>query len=167
MSLPEKDTYSKNKSWLLDRIKIAMGGYVAEKLIYQETSTGTKNDIEQATGIARRMVREWGMSEDLGFIAFGQEDEPVFLGKEIARHQDYSEDTSRRIDEEVTKIMRSCLIETTELLTSKKKELILLAEGLVQKETLDDSEVREILGLPQKDGDTLHGEEKEDTSEEP
>jgi len=165
MSLPEKDTYAKNKSWLLDRIKIAMGGFVAEKLIYRETSTGTKNDIDQATGIARRMVREWGMSEDIGFIAFGQEEEPIFLGKEIARHQDYSEDTSRRIDEEVTKIMRSCLKETTELLTSKKKELIMLAEELVRKETLADSEIRELLGLglPQKDGDAANEEEKEDT----
>ncbi|RKX79201.1 MAG: cell division protein FtsH [Spirochaetes bacterium] len=148
LSLPEKDIYSRSKGWLLDRIKIAMGGYVAEQLIYSETSTGTKNDIEQATEIARKMVCEWGMSEELGFIAFGQEDEPIFLGKEIARHKDYSEETAKRIDLEVEKLLKTCLEETRNILNEHKDQLKLLAETLVAKETLADIEIRELLGLP-------------------
>ncbi len=147
-SLPERDTYTKSKGWLLDRIKIAMGGFVAEKLIYDETSTGTKNDIEQATDIARKMVTQWGMAEDLGFISFGQEDEPIFLGKEIARHKDYSEGTAQKIDNEIDRILRTCMDETREILTNNRDKLAKIAEKLVEKETLSDLEIREIIGLP-------------------
>jgi cell division protease FtsH len=148
VSLPEKDSYSKSKAWLVDFIKVAMGGYVAEKLTYGETTTGTKNDIQQATDIARRMVCEWGMSDELGFITFGQEDEPIFLGKEIARHKDYSEETARKIDFEVEKILKTCLSETESILKEHQDELKLLAETLVARETLDDAEIRGLLGLP-------------------
>jgi len=147
-SLPERDTYTKSKGWLLDRIKIAMGGFVAEELVYNETSTGTKNDIDQATDIARKMVTQWGMAEELGFISFGQEDEPIFLGKEIARHKDYSEGTAHKIDIEIDKILRSCMNETREILTSNRDKLTKIAERLVEKETLSDIEIREIIGLP-------------------
>jgi cell division protease FtsH len=147
-SLPERDTYTKSKGWLLDRIKIAMGGFVAEELVYNETSTGTKNDIEQATDIARKMVTQWGMAEELGFISFGQEDEPIFLGKEIARHKDYSEDTAHKIDIEIDKILRNCMNETREILTNNRDKLTKIAERLVEKETLSDIEIREIIGLP-------------------
>ncbi len=150
MSLPEKDSYSRKRSWLLDRIKLTMGGYVAERMFYEETTTGTKNDIEQATTIARKMVTEWGMSDELGFVAFGQEDEPIFLGKEIAQHKDYSEDTARRIDGEVNKILRMCLEDTKKILEAHREELDTLAKELVQKETLDDIQIRELLGLPEK-----------------
>jgi cell division protease FtsH len=150
MSLPEKDSYSRNRSWLTDRIKVAMGGYVAEELIYNETTTGTKNDIEQATKIARRMVTEWGMSKALGFMSLGNEEEPIFIGKEIAQHKDYSEDTARLIDEEVKKILDECLQETREILKGNIDQLKLLAEALVQKETLEDSEIRSLLGLPER-----------------
>jgi cell division protease FtsH len=125
-----------------------MGGYVAERLFYSETSTGTKNDIDQATDIARRMVREWGMSDELGFIAFGQEDEPIFLGKEIARHKDYSEDTAKKIDFEVEKILKTCMREVEKILVENQENLKLLAETLYEKETLDDREIRELIGFP-------------------
>jgi cell division protease FtsH len=148
LSLPEKEIYSRSKSWLLDRIKIAMGGYVAELLEYGETSTGTKEDIVQATEIARKMVCEFGMSGDLGPVAFGQEEEPIFLGKEIARHQDYSEETARKIDSEIRRLIAECLEETRKVLSEHRDQLILLADTLVQKETLDDSEIRKLLGLP-------------------
>lgn len=148
MSLPAKDTYSRNKGYLLDRIKVTMGGYVAEKLFYNQTSTGTKNDIEQATEIARKMVREWGMSDELGFIAFGQEDEPIFLGKEIARHKDYSEETARKIDSEVEKILKNCMREVETILMDQKEQLSLLADTLFEKETLDDREIRKLIGFP-------------------
>ena len=123
-----------------------MGGYVAEEIIYGETTTGTSNDIKQATEIARRMVTEWGMS-DLGYVSYGKEDEPLFLGREIAQHKDYSDETARRIDSEVTKILETSLTEVRSILTKEKKQLVLLAEALVEQETLDDAQVRELLGL--------------------
>ena len=150
LSLPEQDSHSKSKGWLLDRIKIAMGGYVAEDLTYSETSTGTKNDIEQATEIARKMVTEWGMSEELGFVSFGQEDEPIFLGKEIAQHKDYSEATAGKIDAEIEKILETCMDETKKIISDNLDQLKLIAEKLVEKETLEDMEIRELIGLPPK-----------------
>ncbi len=159
LSLPEKDAYSRNRSWLTDRIKIAMGGYVAEELVYHETTTGTKNDIEQATNIARRMVTEWGMSSKLGFFALGQEDEPIFIGKEIAQHKDYSEHTAETVDAEVKRILDECLQETRAILTEHMDQLTTLAEELVQKETLEDSQIRTLLGMPQRTSVTqLHSE---------
>jgi cell division protease FtsH len=147
-SLPEDDAYSRNRGWLLDRITIAMGGYAAEKLMLNETTTGAQNDLEQATELARRMVCEWGMSEVLGPIAYGQKDEPIFLGKEIARHKDYSEDTARAIDAEIKKIVESCLAESERILGEERDKLRLLAETLLAKENLDDDEIRTLLGMP-------------------
>ena len=147
MSLPEKDTYTKNRSYLEDRIKICMGGYVAEDIVYGETTTGTSNDIKQATEMARRMVTEWGMS-DLGFISLADDDEPLFLGREIARHKDYSEETAKRIDAEVGKILKKCMDETRNILTEHRDQLDALTDALVEKETLDDKEIREMFGFP-------------------
>jgi cell division protease FtsH len=147
VSLPIKDSYSRNRSWLIDRIKITMGGFVAEELFYGETTTGTKNDIEQATAIARKMVREWGMSSSMGFVSYGAEDEPIFLGKEIATHKDYSEEMARRIDQEVHDILENCLNETRQLLNDHRDELERLTDALVERETLDDKEIRELLNI--------------------
>ncbi len=147
LSLPEKESYSKVKSWLVDRIRITMGGYIAEELIYGETTTGTQNDIQQATNIARRMVTEWGMSETFKFISFGQEEEPIFIGKEIARHKDYSEETAKQIDKEISIILDESLVETRRILTENIDQLKMIAESLIEKETLDDSEIRILLGL--------------------
>ena len=152
-SLPEDDAYSRNKGWLLDRITIAMGGYAAEKIIYDETTTGAANDLEQATDIARRMVCEWGMSEPLGPVAYGQKEEPIFLGKEIARHKDYSEETARAIDAEIKKIVEGALAEADRLLTEHKDKLQKLSETLIVKENLDDDEIRELLGFPARKRD--------------
>ena len=147
MSLPEKDSYTKNRSYLEDRIKICMGGYVAEDIVYGETTTGTSNDIKQATEMARRMVTEWGMS-DLGFISLANDDEPLFLGREIAQHKDYSEETARRIDQEIHKILDRCMDETREILTVHRDQLDSLTNALVEKETLDDKDIREMFGFP-------------------
>jgi len=147
-SLPESDTYSRSQAWLTDRITIVMGGYAAERIIFNETTTGSQNDIEQATEIARKMICEWGMSGSLGPIAYGQKEEPIFLGKEIARHKDYSEDTARAIDKEVRVIVEASLTRAQELLTEHRTELALLAKTLVQKETLDDNQIRELLKMP-------------------
>jgi cell division protease FtsH len=148
ISLPESDAYSRNRGWLLDRVTIAMGGYSAESIVFGQTSTGAQSDIEQATEIARKMVCEWGMSETLGPIAYGQKEEPIFIGKEIARHKDYSEETAQKIDFEIRSIVQKCLEKATSLLQEHKGQMDKLTEALIVRETLDDAEVRELLGLP-------------------
>jgi len=147
-SLPEEDKYSRNRGWLLDRIKICYGGFVAEELMFGETTTGVQNDLEQATSMARRMVTEWGMSEKVGPMALGSEGEPIFLGKEIATHKDYSEETARTIDSEIRRILNDGLDAVRHILKEHKGELVKLAEELVAKETLDDDQVRKLLGFP-------------------
>ncbi|MCK5006267.1 MAG: ATP-dependent zinc metalloprotease FtsH [Spirochaetales bacterium] len=147
-SLPESDTYSRSEGWLQDKITITMGGFAAEEIIFQENTTGAQNDIEQATEIARRMACEWGMSRPLGPVAYGQKEEPIFIGKEIARHKDYSDDTAQLIDKEVRGIVESGLKQAKALLTEHKEQLELLATTLVEKETLDDAQIRELLGFP-------------------
>ena len=146
MGLPEKDQSYMKKSSLMSHIKMAMGGYVAEKILNGQTSTGPSADIKQATDIARRMVTEWGMS-DLGFISLGSEGEPLFLGREIAQHKDFSEETAKRIDEQINKILNECMEDTTKILSEHKDQLDKLAQALVSRETLDDNEVRELLGF--------------------
>jgi len=150
-SLPETDSYTRSEGWLHDRITIMMGGYAAEDIIFQENTTGAQNDIDQATEIARRMVCEWGMSKSLGPIAFGQKDEPIFLGKEIARHRDYSDETAQQIDKEIRNIVESALKKAKDLLTEHKDHMELLAKTLMEKETLDDAQIRELLGLPARE----------------
>ena len=146
MGLPETDQSYMKKSALMSHIKMAMGGYVAEKILNGQTSTGPSADIKQATDIARRMVTEWGMS-DLGFISLGSEGEPLFLGREIAQHKDFSEETAKRIDEQINKILKECMDDATKILTEHKDQLDKLAQALVSRETLDDNEVRELLGF--------------------
>ncbi|MDR2404715.1 MAG: ATP-dependent zinc metalloprotease FtsH [Spirochaetaceae bacterium] len=155
LSLPEEDSYSRTRGWIEDRIVICYGGWVAEKLFYDETTTGTKQDIEQATDMARRMVCEWGMAEELGPVTYGQEDEPIFLGKEIARHKDYSEDTARHIDYAVKKILDAARLSAERIIGEHKEALEELADALLSRETLIDDEVRTILGLPVRE--TLPG----------
>jgi cell division protease FtsH len=101
--------------------------------------------------MARHMVCEWGMAEELGPVAYGQEDEPIFLGKEIARHKDYSEDTAQRIDRAVKRILDQAQMLAREILEARKGELEKLADALLARETLVDDEIRSILGLPPRE----------------
>lgn len=146
VSLPERDGYTKNRSMLLDWIKVTMGGYVAEELVYGETTTGTSNDIKQATDLARRMVTEWGMS-GLGFVNLADESEPLFLGREISQRKDYSNETARRIDEEIHAILDEAMLSTRKILTDHREELDVLTNELFEKETLDDNQIRILLGF--------------------
>ncbi len=148
MGLPENDQSYMKKSTLLSHIKMAMGGYIAEKMLNGQTSTGPSSDIKQATEIARRMVTEFGMSK-LGFISLGSEGEPLFLGREIAQHKDYSEETARQIDAEVNSILDECMKDATRILEENRDQLDTLANELIAKETLDDREVRALLGFEQ------------------
>ncbi|HBE46434.1 MAG: ATP-dependent zinc metalloprotease FtsH [Spirochaetota bacterium] len=147
LSLPEKDTYSRTYGWLYDRIVISYGGYAAEKIVYGETTTGAAQDIKQATEIARKMVREWGMSDAIGPVSLGDEEEPIFLGREIAQHKDYSEETARKIDAAIQSLLSSALEKAMSILTREKDRLLALADRLMQIETLEDSDVRTLLGL--------------------
>jgi len=146
VSLPERDAYTKNRSMLLDWIKVTMGGYVAEDLVYGETTTGTSNDIKQATDLARRMVTEWGMS-GLGFVNYADESEPLFLGREISQRKEYSNETANQIDQEIHKILDEAMEDTRKILTEKREELDILTYELVEKESLDDSQIRVLLGF--------------------
>ncbi len=148
MALPEKDSYSHTKSWLEDNMVFAFGGYAAEKVVYGETSTGTAQDIRQATDYARKMVCEWGMADSIGAVAYGSEDEPIFIGKEIAQHKDYSEDTANRIDKAISDFLDTAKNRAIDILTEHRDQLDKLAEALISRETLLDSEVRELFGFP-------------------
>ncbi len=145
-SLPEKDTYSHTAGWIEDRIKVAMGGYVAEKLIYGESTTGVAADIKAASDLARKMVTELGMS-DLGFVSFGRGEEPIFIGREIATHKDYSDATATRIDQEVEKIINRCMDDTQRILSTNEDQLRKIADALIERETLEDNDIRELLGF--------------------
>jgi cell division protease FtsH len=157
LSLPEEDSYSRTRGWIEDRIAICYGGWIAEKLFYDETTTGTKQDLQQATDMARRMVCEWGMAEELGPVTYGQEDEPIFLGKEIARHKDYSEDTAQRIDRAVKRILDAAQKLAASILEEHRDQLEKLADALIARETLIDDEVRTLLGLPPRENSTYLG----------
>jgi len=151
LSLPEEDSYCRTRSWIQDRIVICYGGWIAEKTFYNETTTGIKQDIEQATDLARRMVCEWGMADELGPISYAKEDEPIFLGKEIARHKDYSENTAQKIDTAIREILESARNRAEEIIRAQKEKLQKLAEALLTRETLVDGEVRTLLDFPPRE----------------
>lgn len=145
VSLPKEDSYSRRRGWIEDRITICYGGWTAENLVYNETTTGTKQDIEQATEMARNMVCEWGMAPETGPISFAQDDEPIFLGREIARHKDYSEETARRIDMAIKRILDECRARAEKIIGKNRAKLDALSEALLERETLIDAEVRELI----------------------
>ncbi|NOX24856.1 MAG: ATP-dependent metallopeptidase FtsH/Yme1/Tma family protein, partial [Deltaproteobacteria bacterium] len=118
--LPTSDKYTNSKTFLLNNLRIFLGGRVAEELIFNEITTGAGNDIERASGLARKMVCEWGMSEELGPLTFGKKEEQIFLGREISQHRDYSEDTAIKIDREVMSMMRQAHEDVTKLLTENR-----------------------------------------------
>jgi len=145
-SLPDKDQYSRGIGWIKAQLVILYGGFAAEELVYSETTTGAQNDIRQATDLARKMVCDWGMSR-LGPVALGGADEPIFIGKEIAQHADYSDDTARIIDEEIRDILNTALQTARETLKKERDKLESLTRALVERETLNDEEIRELWGM--------------------
>jgi cell division protease FtsH len=140
MQLPTEDKYTYKKHYVEAQIAILMGGRVAEELTQEDITTGAGNDIERATEMARRMVCEWGMSE-LGPLAYGSKDEPVFLGREFAQRADYSQDTAIRIDHEVSRIVQAGYESAKTILTEYRAVLDQIARGLLERETLDGEEV--------------------------
>ena len=143
--LPEKDRYTEGRTRLLGMIVGAMGGRVAEQLCHGEITTGAASDIKQATHLARMMVTEWGMSDLLGFQHFGTREEVLFLGREINRANEMSEDTARKIDAEVKRILDECYQKAVDLLTAHRDKLDLLTNLLIERETLDGRDVDDVL----------------------
>ena len=143
--LPLEERHNMSKKRLLAHIIFALGGRVAEEIIFGEQTTGAQNDFEQATSLARRMVTQWGMSH-MGPLTFGRRDEQVFLGKELAVHQDYSEKTAIEIDKAVHDIVMECYKKARDILETNMEGLKLLADALLERETLVTEEIDEILG---------------------
>ena len=143
--LPLEERHNMSKKRLLAHIIFALGGRVAEEIIFGEQTTGAQNDFEQATSLARRMVTQWGMSH-MGPLTFGRRDEQVFLGKELAVHQDYSEKTAIEIDQAVHDIVMECYKKARDILETNLDGLKLLADALLERETLVTEEIDEILG---------------------
>jgi cell division protease FtsH len=147
MSLPETDRLSHSKAFLLSKLVMAMGGRVAEEIIFgiEKVSSGASSDIKQATEIARRMVTEWGMSEKLGLIAYGDNSQEVFLGHSVTQSKNVSEATAREIEAEVKRIIDNAYAQARHILTENIDELHALARGLLEYETLSGEEIRTVL----------------------
>ena len=143
--LPIDEKHGYTRKYVEGRLSILMGGRSAEVLIFNEMTTGAGNDIEHATQIARKMVTEWGMSDLLGPMAFGKKNEEIFLGREIQSHRDYSEVTSRMIDEEISRIVRDSQREAEEILRKDIEILHRIAKELLKHETLDAKDLDKIL----------------------
>ncbi len=152
-SLPDKDVYAHTSDWYFDRLVIMFGGYAAEMLIYGVTTSGAQGDISQATSIVRRMVCEWGMGENVGTIAWGNDNEPLFLGKELAMRHSYSEQTAAAIDRDMKNIIDKARSKAIQLLTEHRDQLEKLTSLLLEKETLNDAEIRQHLDLPARKQD--------------
>ncbi len=147
--LPMDEKHNYHREYLLDNITILMGGRVAEELVLGHMSTGAGNDLERATDLARKMVCEWGMSEKLGPLTFGKREEMIFLGKEIAQHQDYSEQTAQEIDQEVRRFVIEAYERAKELAKSRIGALHALAASLLEREVLEGPEIDVIItGAP-------------------
>ncbi len=143
--LPTDDKYNYSKEYLLNRITILLGGRAAEEMVLNQQTTGAGDDLEKATEMARKMVCEWGMSEKLGPLTFGKREEHIFLGREFARQQDYSEETAVLIDAEVKQIVIDCASRARQILEEKIARLHGLAQALLEHESLDGEEIARIL----------------------
>lgn len=169
MMLPKEDRYLATKSELLDRVTGLLGGRVAEEVVFGEISTGASNDFEKATGIVRAMITEYGMSERLATMQFGRSQGQVFLGRDLGHEQNYSEKVAQEIDEEMQELIKRCYTRAKNLLIEKRDKLELLANTLLERETLDEAQIvqlieeGEIKDSPSDESDdvTVHVKSKE------
>jgi cell division protease FtsH len=150
--LPTDEKHNYSRDYLNDQIAILLGGRIAEELTLHSLTTGAGNDLERATELARRMVCEWGMSDAMGPLTFGKKEEQIFLGREIAQHQDYSEDTALQIDHEVKRFVTDNYERSRKLLADSKDTLVKMADALLAREVLDADQVKRLAaGLPLDD----------------
>jgi cell division protease FtsH len=166
MYLPEEEKYNESKEGLQVLICTLMGGRVAEEVALGTITSGASNDIERATGIARRMVCEWGMSEKLGPLAFGEKEGEVFLGRDLGHMKNYSEATAVVIDSEIQEIVSKNLNRTRELISGNRDALETIAQALLEKETLDGKEIRKMVFGEEKKEEPDSMQEP-DTADEP
>jgi cell division protease FtsH len=143
--LPLDDRYTYSRDYLMTQLATMFGGRVAEELVFGQMTTGAGDDIEKATELARKMVCQWGMSQELGPMTFGRREEQVFLGRDIAHHKDYSEHTAIEIDREVRRIVDQAFQRARKLLSDNIPLLHAVSERLLEKEVLDGSEVAEMV----------------------
>ena len=158
MWLPEEDKYNTRRKELLDHLVVIMGGRVAEDIVFGDVTSGARGDIKQATSIARKMVCQWGMSEKMGMIEYGEGDEPVFLARDMGRMRDYSESTAQAIDQEVKMLIDEAYNRAKVLLLDGRPKLDLIARALLEYETLEGSQIRDLIA---------HGEMKEPPHRDP
>ena len=156
LSLPKEDKYYATRSEMLDELKVLLGGRVAEALVLKEISSGASNDLQRATQLARQMICEYGMSENIGPVTFGHRQDQVFLGRDIARDKDYSEEVAAEIDKEVRSFMEDAYAATERLLSDNIDKLHVIAKALMEKETLEEEEINQLV----KYGHILTAEEK-------
>lgn len=156
LSLPKEDKYYATRSEMLDELKVLLGGRVAEALVLKEISSGASNDLQRATQLARQMICEYGMSDNIGPVTFGHRQDQVFLGRDIARDKDYSEEVAAEIDKEVRSFMEDAYAATEQLLSENIDKLHVIAKALMEKETLDEEEINQLV----KYGHILSAEEK-------
>jgi cell division protease FtsH len=148
LQLPTEDRYLMTKSELLNRLAVLLGGRVAEEIVFGEISTGAHNDLQRATDIATSMVKEYGMSERLGYVTFEKEKKPFFIPSSLVSSREYSEDTAKQIDEEVKKIVDEAYHRVKEILTATRDKLEELARLLLEKEVVEEGDLKKILQLP-------------------
>jgi cell division protease FtsH len=144
MQLPETDKHTHSKAYWLDALAVFFGGRAAEELVFQDLNTGASNDIQRATDIARRMVTEWGMSDALGPVHYSTKEDHVFLGREIGKGREHSEDTQNKIDQEVRRLLEEQYQLARKILTEKLELLHSLAKAVLERETLDSSEIEKV-----------------------
>jgi cell division protease FtsH len=145
MQLPVDDKHNYSRDYLNDQIAILLGGRIAEEITMKGMTTGAGNDLERSTELARKMVCEWGMSDQMGPLTFGKKEEQIFLGREIAQHQDYSEDTAIHIDQEIKRVVITNYDRARKLLEENRDALGRIAEELLAREVLDADQVRKIV----------------------
>ena len=147
--LPADEKHNYSRDYLSDQIAILLGGRIAEEITVGSVTTGAGNDLERSTELARKMFCEWGMSDAMGPLTFGKKEEQIFLGREIAQHQDYSEDTALKIDHEVKRLVTENYQRAHELLTDNKDTLVSIADALLAREVLDAEQVKKLAaGVP-------------------
>ncbi|MCD8361164.1 MAG: ATP-dependent zinc metalloprotease FtsH [Acidaminococcaceae bacterium] len=145
LSLPKEDRYYATRSEMLDELKVLLGGRVAEALVLKEISSGASNDLQRATSLARQMICEYGMSPKLGPMTFGHRQDQVFLGRDIARDKDYSEEVAAKIDKEIRKFIDEAYQKTESLLNENMDKLHLIADALIERETLEGEEIDQLM----------------------
>jgi cell division protease FtsH len=169
LMFPEEDRYYMTKTELLDRVSTLLGGRVAEKLVLNDISTGAQNDLERATSIVRQMIMEYGMSDTLGPITLGKKHDQVFLGRDLARDRDYSEEIAKAIDQEIRKTIDDCYQKAQDILEQERSKLEKIAQALLDKETLDAEEIKALVEgreLPErKENDQVDQDDLHDNNE--